>query len=76
MVIARKMAIPTSRPADLSWSFTTDVNVDVELEVRHSSEAGSGVKEIGNSLLLFKISKNTFEYAVGTALLISSQLNW
>lgn len=39
-----------------------DVEVDVEVEVRPSSEAG-------NSLLMATISKNTFECTVGTDLL-------
>lgn len=53
-----------------------DVKINVELEVRPSSEAGLEVKEIGNSLLMARISKNTFECAVGTDLIISAQLNW
>lgn len=74
--ISWKTAIPTSCPADLSWPFMMGVKVGVELEVRPSSEAGSGVKEIGNSLLMARISKNMFECAVGTDLIISAQLNW
>lgn len=53
-----------------------DVKVDVELEVTPSSEAGSGVMEIGNSLLMARISKNTFECRVGTDLIISAELSW
>jgi len=52
-----------------------DVKVDVELEVRPSSEAGSGIKEIGSSLLTARIFKNMFECAVGADLIISAQLN-
>lgn len=53
-----------------------NAKVDAELEVRPSSEAGSGAKEIGSSLLMARISKNTFECAVGTDFVISAQLNW
>lgn len=53
-----------------------DVKVDVELEVRPSSEAGSGVKKIGNSLLIARVSKNRFECTVGTDLIMSAQLRW
>lgn len=35
----------------------TDVKADMELEVKFSSESGSGFKEIGNYLLKVRISK-------------------
>lgn len=48
----------------------------MELEVRSSSESGSGFKEIDNSLLKVRISKNMPECEVGTDLIISVQVNW
>lgn len=52
------------------------VKVDMELEARPASEAASGMKETGKSLLMVRISRDTSECDVGIHLRISAQLNW
>lgn len=52
------------------------VKVDMELEARPASEAASRMKEIGKSLLMVRISRDTSECDVGIHLRISAQLNW